>query len=73
MNPGKKQEINWDKFGLTSNTHENTDNGQTGPSYGTDGHQPTDANELFAGEQVRINNKTLKNLKQLKIFTCTGH
>lgn len=41
--------IDWDKFGLVT---PNNASGQIGHSYGTDGHQPTDANELFAGEQV---------------------
>ncbi|XP_054268188.1 solute carrier family 12 member 8 isoform X2 [Macrosteles quadrilineatus] len=48
-NPRKKS-IDWNRFGLNSN-HTEGDIGLAGLSYGTDGHQPTDANELFAGEQ----------------------
>ncbi|KAG8323036.1 hypothetical protein J6590_013030 [Homalodisca vitripennis] len=48
--PSRKRDIDWNKFGLVNSHHSETENGQSG-RYGTDGHQPTDANELFAGEQ----------------------
>lgn len=47
----RKKVIDWDKFGLVTPSHGGN---SEGCSYGTDGHQPTDANELFAGEQVKI-------------------
>lgn len=50
---GKKTEVDWNRFGLVTSQSDNDGREAQTRSYGTDGHQPTDANELFAGEQVQ--------------------
>lgn len=46
---GNKKDVDWSKFGLGDDTFDETR--FRGVGYGSDGHQPTDANELFAGEE----------------------
>lgn len=49
---GNRKDVDWSKFGLNDDRFDETR--FRGIDYGSDGHQPTDANELFAGEEVSI-------------------
>lgn len=52
---GKKKTVDWSKFGLGNDNLRDGTLWRGGVAYGTEGHQPTNANELFAGEEVSLN------------------